>query len=252
MGRTLLSAARLGVIAGALASVLAPLAAAAQSGNTPPIRDTPYPQQGPYPQAPQTQPSPPPPPEPAPPPGYDGNQQPPPPPGYAPPPTANPEADSRYAWEAQRWARENCVKPHKDVAGGVAAGAILGAILGSAVAGRGDHGAGAAVGAVVGAGTGAAVASSDDGDTSPGCPPGYVVRRGAPAYSYAPPDYYYAAPGWYRPWVFVDGFWSYRPYPYHVWYWQTYRGPAWHGGFYGRPYSYPRGHGWHGGHGHRW
>jgi hypothetical protein len=245
MGRTLTSTARWGIVAGALASVFAPLAAAAQSNNVPPIRETPYPQQGPYPQAPQAQPSAPPP-EPAPPPGYDGRQTPPPPPGYAPPPGTDPNADSRYAWEAERWARENCVKPRKDVSGGVAAGAILGAIFGSAVAGRGDHGAGAAVGAVVGAGAGAAVASSSDGETSPGCPPGYVVRRGAPAYVYAQPDYYYAAPGWYRPWVFVDGFWVYRPYPYHVWYWHTYRGPGWHGG-YGRPYHYG-----HGGHFRRW
>jgi len=84
---------------------------------------------------------------------------------------------------------------------------------------------------VVGAGTGAAIASSENNATSPGCPPGYVVRAGAPAYPYTYPGYAYAAPGWYQPWVFVGGVWAYRPYPYHAWYYHTYRGP-YHGGYY--------------------
>ncbi|MBS0254319.1 MAG: hypothetical protein JSS36_03675 [Proteobacteria bacterium] len=239
---------RWAVAAGALATALLPLAAAAQSAPSGPIRNQPYPDQGPYPQAPQGQPSYAPPPEPGPPPGYDGRQLPPPPPGYPGPngyeQPNGPQTDQRYAWEAERWARENCVKAGSDVTGGMAVGAILGAILGSAAGGRGNHGAGAAVGAVFGAGAGAAVASSAQGDTSPGCPPGYVVRRGAAAYAYPGPDYYYAAPGWYRPWVFIDGYWAFRPYPYHAWYWRTYRYPAFHGYYgHGRPH--------YGGH-HRW
>ena len=245
MGRTASFIARSGIVVGALASALTPLAAAAQAGSGPPIRDAPYPQQGPYPQGAQPLPSAPPP-EPPPPPGYDGRELPPPPPGYDSTPAADPNADNRYAWEAERWARENCVKPRKDVSGGVIAGSILGAILGSAVAGRGDHGAGAAVGALFGAGAGAAVASGSDDDTSPGCPPGYVVRRGAADYAYAPSDYAYAAPGWYRPWVYVGGLWAFRPYPYHGCYARTYRGPGWRSGF-ARPYPH-----YHGGHGHRW
>ncbi|HWU01565.1 MAG TPA: hypothetical protein VN222_02400 [Novosphingobium sp.] len=175
------------------------------------------------------------PPEPTAPPGYDGSALPPPPAGYASQGDmgAIRAADMRYAAEAQAWARDNCVKSKGDVAGGALVGGILGAIVGGGLAGRGNVGAGMAVGGILGAGAGAAVASSSGGDTSPGCPPGYVVRRGAVAYSYAPTGYYYAAPAWYRPWVFTDGAWLYRPYPYHDWYWRTYRGPGpggWHGG----------------------
>ena len=61
------------------------------------------------------------------------------------------------------------------------------------------------------------------------------LRSGAPAYSYGYSDYYYAAPDWYRPWVFEGGIWAYRPYPYHDWYYRTYRGPS--RGYYGRPYG---------------
>jgi hypothetical protein len=112
---------------------------------------------------------------------------------------------------------------------------VLGAIVGGAFGGRHAGGA-AAFGAVAGAGTGAAIAASQNNATSPGCPPGYVVRGGAPAYPYTYPGYYYAAPGWYQPWVFVGGTWAYRPYPYHSWYYHTYRGGPggyYHGGYHG-------------------
>ncbi|NBC37456.1 hypothetical protein GTZ99_12945 [Novosphingobium sp. FSY-8] len=180
-----------------------------------------------------------PPPEPQAPAGYDGSQLPPPPPGYAPSDQdqAQRAMDLQYAREAQRWARDNCVKSKGDTAAGALVGGILGAIVGGGLAGRGDRGGGMAAGAVIGAVGGAAVASSSGRETSPGCPPGYVTRRDAPEYAYEPAGYYYAAPSWYRPWVFVDGYWSYRPYPYHAYYYRTWRGPA-----YGGPvYEGPRG-----------
>jgi len=185
-------------------------------------------------------------PEPAPPPGYDGSAPPPPPPGYqAYADDRARAADDRYAMNAERWARENCVKSQGDTAGGALIGGLLGAIVGSAVAGRHDAGAGALVGGAFGAVGGAAIASSSNGETSPGCPPGYRVRRDAVAYGFDGPDYYYAAPGWYHPWVFIGGAWTYRPYPYHDWYYRTYRGPRAYGGYYRRGPEPWRGHrGW--------
>ncbi len=119
-------------------------------------------------------------------------------------------------------------------------GGVLGAILGSGLAGRGSHGTGALVGAGVGAASGAAIASSSGSNaTSPGCPPGFVTRDGAPPFAYAAYEgvpYYYAAPPWYRPWVLFDGHWVYRPYPYHLFYYHRYyggwrRGPYRHRGW---------------------
>lgn len=196
-----------------------------------------------------------PPPEPAAPQGYDGRTLPPPPQGYV----AGAEdraADARYAADAERWARENCVKSHGNTGAGALVGGVLGAIIGGGLAGRHDTGVGMAAGAAIGAVGGAAVASSTGGETSPGCPPGYVMRGGAPVYAYAQSDYYYAAPSWYRPWVYVDNYWVYRPYPYHGWYYRTYRpmprgyygGPG--RGYYGGPRGYYGGHGGWGGHHH--
>lgn len=185
----------------------------------------------------------PPPPEPGAPSGYDGTRPPPPPPGYTPDPNEQQyaEMDRAYAQNAEAWARNNCVKSRGNVAGGAAVGGILGALIGGALGGRHDRGAGVLAGAAVGAVGGAAVASSTGGETSPGCPPGFVVRRDAPAWGYAPAGYYYAAPAWYRPWVFIDGGWVYRPYPYHNFYYRHWRaGPGWRGyGYHG---------GWHGDH----
>jgi hypothetical protein len=183
-----------------------------------------------------------PPPPPPPPSGYDGSQPPPPPPGYQ--QGQDPrqqEQDRQYAAYAQQWAQAYCIKAHADTGTGAVIGGAIGAILGSGLSGRHDHAGGAILGAGVGALGGAAVASGTDSNaTSPGCPPGFVVRGGAPAFGYAPQGYYYAAPGWYRPWVFYGGVWTYRPYPYHVWYYRHYgwgprggygRGPR---GYYGR------------------
>jgi len=50
------------------------------------------------------------------------------------------------------------------------------------------------------------------------------MRREAPAFAYDGygSAYYYDAPGWYRPWIFIDGRWNYRPYPYHTYYYRRY------------------------------
>ncbi|HEX7857441.1 MAG TPA: glycine zipper 2TM domain-containing protein [Sphingobium sp.] len=164
----------------------------------------------------------------APPSGYDGTRPPPPPPGYQPTPAdlAQQQRDERYAYDAEMWARNNCVKSHSNAGAGAVIGGIFGAILGNGLSGRHDRGAGTLAGAAVGAVGGAAIGGSTGGQTSPGCPPGYVVRNGAPSYAYDTAyysDYYYAAPDWYRPWVFVGGNWNYRPYPYHSYYYRTYR-----------------------------
>lgn len=130
------------------------------------------------------------------------------------------QEDQRYAESAQRWAAENCVDQRRNEAAGAVIGGVLGALIGSSVAGRHDRGAGAVVGGTMGAMAGAAIGASS---TSPGCPPGYMVRPGAPPFA-APVftgGYYYAAPPGYRPWIWTGGRWAYRPYPYHR-YWYRY------------------------------
>ena len=170
-----------------------------------------------------------PPPPPAPP-DYDGTRLPPPPPGYQGPPESYQTdlQDRMYAERAEEWARENCVRAHGDPAAGAVVGGIIGALIGSGVAAGGHRTTGAIVGGAIGAAGGAAIAgSTDTHETSPGCPPGYVARGGAPEF-YAASDYFYAAPGWYRPWVYYGDEWVYRPYPYHVWYYNRYyRGRHW-------------------------
>jgi len=179
-------------------------------------------------------------PPPPPPADYDGTQPPPPPPGYSADPAYAPDlsADRRYEAYAEDWAANNCVKSTGNTAGGAVIGGLFGALLGSSIAGYHNRGAGALMGGIAGA----AVGSAQDNATSPGCPPGFVMRRGAPAFYYDGWDrgYAYAAPSWYHPWIFVEGRWSYRPYPYRGWYSRYYGGgPRWHGGYRG---------GWH----HRW
>jgi hypothetical protein len=183
---------------------------------------------------------------PPPPPGYNGSAPPPPPPGYQSDPRAAADQqaqDQRYAVYAQQWEQAYCVKAHGNTGEGAVLGGVVGALLGSGIAGRGSRGAGAVVGAGVGAVGGAAIASSSNSNaTSPGCPPGYVVRNGAPAFSYGGygQPYLYAAPGWYQPWVFYGGVWTYRPYPYHTWYYGHY---GWGGGYRGHGYYGRRGYG---------
>ncbi len=94
-----------------------------------------------------------------PPPGYDGRDLPPPPPGYQVQgdPGAYREADERYAQDAQRWARQYCVKSQGNVGAGAVIGGIFGAIIGSGLSGRHDRGAGTFAGAAIGAVGGAAI-----------------------------------------------------------------------------------------------
>ena len=171
-------------------------------------------------------------PPPPPPEGYDGSAPPPPPPGYDTNDrtyAADPRADQRYEAYAEDWAQRYCVKSSGNAAGGAVIGGLFGALLGSSIAGYHNRGAGALMGGIAGAAVGGAAGSAQDNATSPGCPPGYVVRRDAPAFAYDGygTAYYYAAPGWYHPWIFIDGRWNYRPYPYHTYYYRHY---AW-----GRP-----------------
>jgi hypothetical protein len=190
------------------------------------------PQQGAPPQGyPQQQPQ-----------GYDPNY-PPPPAGYnpqggpnqqlAPPPgytaqdaqqdAAQRAYDAQYAAAAQSWFQANCIRQEQNrTAAGAIVGGILGAVIGGSVAGRHDRGAGVVVGGALGAVAGGAVANSSGG---PGCPAGYVLRSGAPAFYYAGPPgavYVYDAPSWYNPWIFYGGSWVYRPYPYHRYYYDHY------------------------------
>lgn len=170
-----------------------------------------------------------------PPPGYDGRDMPPPPPGYEPDPDEAQwrDRDSQYGRHSENWARNNCVKSVGNTAAGAVIGGVIGAIVGSSLGGRHDHGGSTIAGAGIGAVGGAVIASGSGGDTSPGCPPGYVLRRDAREYA-APSGYDYAAPGWYRPWLLIGGAWVYRPYPYHAYYTRHYHRPAYYGGY--RPY----------------
>jgi len=176
-------------------------------------------------------------PPPPPPSDYDGSQPPPPPPGYSADAgyAPDPQADRRYEAYAEDWAQRYCVKSTGNAAGGAVIGGLFGALLGSSIAGYHNHGAGALMGGIAGAAVGGAAGSAQDNATSPGCPPGYVMRRDAPTFVYDGygSGYYYAAPAWYRPWVFVGGRWNYRPYPYHNFYYRHYGwGRAgWRGGY---------------------
>jgi hypothetical protein len=148
---------------------------------------------------------------------------------YAPPP---PGAENSGAYDAQTqaydrdyaarysaWAAQNCIdRRNNNTAAGAIIGGVLGAVIGGNIAGRGEHFGGAVVGGALGATAGAAIGSSST-DTR-GCPPGYYIRAGAPAFYYGGP---YVAPavvvgpGWYNPWFWSGGRWVYRPY--RSWYW---------------------------------
>lgn len=206
-------------------------AAHANQGSNPPQGG--YDDQGPPPQGGDYNDAPPPPP-----PGYDGSAPPPPPPGYSaqdPSYAADQQADRRYEAYAEDWATRYCVKSGGNAAGGAVIGGLFGALLGSSVAGYHNRGAGALMGGIAGAAVGGAAGSAQDHATSPGCPPGYVMRRDAPTFVYDGygAGYYYDAPGWYHPWIFIDGRWNYRPYPYHTYYYRHYGWgrPGYRGGY---------------------
>jgi hypothetical protein len=73
-----------------------------------------------------------------------------------------------------------------------------------------------------------------------GCPPGYVLREGAPTFGYAAPaSGVFWAPSWYNPWVWYGGAWVYRPY--RSWYFThggAYYRPGWRPGHYQYHYGY--------------
>jgi hypothetical protein len=132
--------------------------------------------------------------------------------------------DQQYAASAEAWSQANCVRQEQNRnAAGAIIGGVLGAVIGSSVAGRYDRGAGAVVGGGLGAIAGGAIASSQ----GPGCPPGFVLRAGAPPFAYGPPPgasvVVYDAPSWYNPWIWYNGAWIYRPYPYHRYWGEHYR-----------------------------
>ena len=144
------------------------------------------------------------------------------------------QADRDYAERYSRWAAQYCVDQHNNnTAAGAIIGGVFGAVLGAGVGGH-NPAAGALVGGALGAGTGAAIGATASSNS---CPPGYVVRVGAPAFVYAGPYYAPAfayGPAWYRPWVWSGGHWVY--YPYRYWYW-FHRG-YWRPGWVGHPWRY--------------
>lgn len=120
------------------------------------------------------------------------------------PASANRQA---YAAQYEAWAQQNCVDQRN---GNLAAGAIIGGALGAIAGSALTHGhtsatlAGGAVGAVAGAGIAASASS---------CPPGYIVRAGAPTFVYEEPYFpetvvYEDGP--YAPWVWVGDHWVYE------------------------------------------
>lgn len=152
--------------------------------------------------------------------GQDGQYSVPPPAGYRPEggryagPDRDRDDDDLFSREAERWAAENCIAERRgNAAAGAVIGGLIGALAGSGLADGRDRG----PAAVLGAGAGAVAGSSIARNSSPDCPPGYILRRD-PQPFYAPPFHptvVYVAPAWYDPWILYRGHWLYRPYPYH-------------------------------------
>jgi hypothetical protein len=130
--------------------------------------------------------------------------------------------DRNYAERYSEWAARWCVDSRRrnNAGAGAVIGGVMGAIIGSSVAGSGNRGAGAVAGGALGAMTGAAVGSSTSAPSN-ACPPGFVVRSGAPAFRFGV-GYTAGAvvgPSWYNPWFWTGDRWVYRPYRY--WYWNN-------------------------------
>ncbi len=204
MSRT---AAILGLVSGAAMLAQAPMAAAQNYGNQGDYRE-PTPPQGSYAE---------------PPPGYEQS-------GSYYDDKAQ-DYDRDYADRYSNWARDNCVNERNNgAAAGAIIGGVLGAVAGSNMAGRHDRTGGAIVGGALGATAGASIGASAG---SGSCPPGYAVRRGAPAFYYSGGTYY-AGPSWYNPWVFTGGRYVYHPYRY--WYWNHKK--YWKPGYRAKPWKY--------------
>lgn len=176
-----------------------------------------------------------PPPPGAPPVGPPSGQYAPPPPGYEAPGSVYDDRaqryDREYADRYSQWAGQYCVdRRNNNTAAGAIIGGILGAVVGSNVSGRGSKTGGSIIGGALGATAGAAIGSNSAASS---CPPGYVTRRGAPGFYYAPPGYgppAVYAPAWYNPWFFEGGIWVYRPYRYWYWTHDAYWRPGWRPG----------------------
>jgi hypothetical protein len=140
------------------------------------------------------------------------------------------QQDEAYADEYSRWAAQYCVSQANNTAAGAVIGGILGAGIGAAVSH--NAGRGALVGGAIGAGTGAVAGAAS---TPGGCPPGYVIAAGAPAFAYGGPSVAWA-PTWYRPWVWAGGRWVYHPYRHWYWAHRAYWRPGWHA----RPWRWHR------------
>ena len=140
----------------------------------------------------------------------------PPPPGYGQSYDYRAQQDDReYAQRYSYWAARNCVdRRNNNTVAGAVIGGVLGAVIGSNLAERGSRGTGTVVGGALGAVAGGAIGNASTSNA--GCPPGYVVRAGAPAFYFNGP--YDAGPAWYHPWVWSGGHWMYRPY--REWYYQ--------------------------------
>jgi hypothetical protein len=149
------------------------------------------------------------------------------------------QVDQDYAARYSAWAAQYCVDQRNN---NTAAGAVIGGILGAAIgAGVGSASGNAGAGALVGGGLGAVGGAAAGASSNPGgCPPGYVIRSGAPTFVYSSPYYgpgaVYAVPAWYQPWVWYGGRWVYRPY--RSWYYAhpNYWRPGWRPGPYGYRY----------------
>ncbi len=159
----------------------------------------------------------------------------PPPPGAERPGAVYDDRDQRYdrdyAERYSQWASQYCVdRRNNNTAAGAIIGGVLGAVLGSNVSGRGSRTGGSIVGGMLGATAGAAIGANSE---SSRCPPGYMMRAGAPGFYYGPPAYggpVAYGPGWYNPWFFEGGVWIYRPYRYWYWSHDAYWRPGWRPG----------------------
>ena len=152
--------------------------------------------------------------------------------------------DRDHAERRAEWAARNCVSQRRNNAGpGAVFGGVMGAIIGSNVAGSGSRGAGAVAGGALGAMAGAAIGSNTSSGSAIGsdaCPPGFVVRAGAPNFRLGPgfSAAVVSGPSWYNPWFWTGDRWVFRPYRYWWWNNQSFWQPGWRHGRWS--YNYRR------------
>jgi len=147
------------------------------------------------------------------------------------------QAYADYRAHYAQWEERNCITNHSNnIAAGAIIGGVAGALMFGSVAGWAARGAWVLFGGSVGMGLGAAAGASSN---APGCPSGYAVRTGAPAFYYGGPAYAYGQPyaygQGYAPAPYAPA--QYAPAPYYRpaypgWVWDGYR-------WVPRPYAYP-------------